>query len=157
MANSLSPELLAQLFSQESNDPFLTLVTLSHSSFAATVRLVNNSENIISRSNTFQAFPMKIVLPIDDGESAREVQIEFDNVAREIIKELREVTTPIDVKLELVLASIPDSVQMEIDDLKIGNISYDAYKVSAKLYMDDFLFSGLTSESYTPTNFPGIF
>lgn len=157
MANTLSPELLAQLFSQESNDPFLTLVTLSHPSFISIIRLVNNSQDIVSRGNTFSSFPMKIGLPVDDGESAREVEITFDNVSLAIISELRKVTTPIEVKLEMVLASIPDSVQMDFLELKIGNITYDANKISAKLYMDDFLYSGLTSETYSPNNFPGIF
>lgn len=157
MANSLSPELLAQLLNQESDDPFLTLITLTHPSFGQPVRYVNNTENIISRGDTFLAFPVKITLPVDDGESAREVSIEFDNVSLDLLDEIRQVTTPIDVKLEMVLASIPDDVQMSLEELKIGNVQYDSQKISARLFMDDFLSSGLTSESYTPTVFPGMF
>lgn len=157
MANSLSPELLAQLFSQESNDPFLTLVTLTHPSFAGPIYLVNNSENIISRGMEFLSFPMRISLPMDDGESNREVAIDFDNVSLEIIGELRKVTDYIDVSMEMVLASIPDEVQMELKELKIGNITYNPSKVSAKLFMDSFLYSALTSETYSPSNFPGLF
>lgn len=156
MANQLSPELLAQLFKQQSEDPFLILVTLTHDSFD-TIRLVNNTVDIVSNGETFMAFPMRITLPIDDGESNREVAIEFDNVGLDLMTELRSVTDYINVKLETVLASIPDAVQFSFDELKIQSISYNKNKISAKLFLDSFLNTEVTSEKYQPTNFPGLF
>jgi hypothetical protein len=156
MTAALSPELLAQLFTQESNDPFLTLITLTHESFS-TIRLVNNSVDIVSRGETFSAFPVKITLPVDDGESAREVRMEFDNVGLEILDEIRSVTTPIGVKLEMVLASIPDAVQIELGELAIHQINYNKSRISAVLIMDGFLNTEITSEKYVPSIYPGIF
>ena len=157
MANNLTPELLAQLYTQESNDPFLTLITLTHDSFAGPIRLVNNSEAIVSRGETFLAFPVKIQLPVDDGETGREVKIEFDNVALDLINEIRTVTTPISVTLEMVLASMPDAVQIELAELVLGNLNYNKTRISASLIMDGFLSTELTSEKYTPSAYPGIF
>jgi hypothetical protein len=157
MSNQLSPELLYQLFSQNSNDPYLTLLTLTHTSFSQPIRLVNNVDSITSRGNVFQAFPMKITLPMDDGETSREVAVEFDNVSLALVESIRTVTTPIEVKLEMVLASIPDAVQYSLEELKIGQIEYNSKIVRGKLYMDNFLATSLTSESYTPTSFSGIF
>lgn len=145
------------MFAQQSEDPFLVLLTLSHPSFPSSIYLVNNTENIVSNGNTFLAFPMKIVLPRDDGETTREVNIEFDNVSLELIDELRTVTDFIDVKLEMVLASDPDFVQMSIEELKIQSVSYNKSRVSARLFMDSFLNTELTSEKYSPTNYPGLF
>lgn len=157
MSNNLTPELLAQLYYQESEDVFLTLLTLSHPSFASDIRLVNNSEDIISRTNTYIAFPFKIRLPVDDGESGREVSIEFDNVSLEILDELRIVTTAINVKIEMVLASIPDEVQIGIEELKIQTVSYNKQTISARLFLDSFLTTELNSEIYSPTLYPGLF
>jgi hypothetical protein len=157
MANSLTPELLAQLYYQESEDVFLTLLTLTHPSFAGPIRLVNNSVDIISRGQTFTAFPFKLRLPVDDGESAREVSIEFDNVSLEILDELRTVTTSIEVKMEMVLASIPDEVQISIEELKIQTVNYNKQVISARLFLDSFLTTELNSEIYSPTLYPGIF
>ena len=156
MPNALSPSLISQLYRQESDVPFLSLVTLSHASFS-TIRLVNNSENITSNGFVFTAFPMRIVLPRDDGESAREISIDFDNVGLDLITPIRTVTSFIDVKLEMVLASSPDSVQISFDELKIQSISYNKSRISAKLFMDNFLTTEMTSEKYLPTSFPGIF
>lgn len=156
MANQLSNALLTEIFGQTSSDPYLMLVTLTHASFSP-VRLVNNTENIISRGDTYVAFPMNIRLPGDDGESLREVTIDFDNVSRELIDELRSVTTAIDVKIETVLASDPDQVQTSLEDLKMRGVTYDLSKVSAKLFMDNFLNTALSSEKYDPQRYPGIF
>lgn len=156
MSNQLSPALLAQLYAQESDVPFLMLVTLTHPSFT-TVRLVNNSEDIVSNGQTFTAFPMKIRLPADDGETTREVAIDFDNVSRDLIDELRTVTTPIDVKIEMILSSNPNDVQVTLDELKMRNVTYNKSVVSARLYLDSFLNVELTSEKYSPKLYPGLF
>lgn len=157
MANQLSPELIGQLFAQESNDPFLSLVTLSHETFDQPIYLVNNTKNITSRGNVFQAFPMTIRFPVDDGESARDFQIEFDNVSLELIQAIRSVTTQIGVTVELILASIPDVVQMSQEDLFIATMSYNKTKITARIVLDTFLNVALTSESYTPVSYPGMF
>lgn len=157
MANQLSNELLAQLFAQNSDDPFLTLVTLSHETFDTNIYLVNNTVNITSRGQEYQAFPMKIKFPVDDGETTREFAMEFDNVSLELIEEIRSVTTAIGVKVELILASLPNVVQMSQEDLVITSLNYTAKRISAKVTLDSFLSVALTSEAYGPTNFPGVF
>lgn len=157
MSNTLSPQLLDQIFAQNSDDPFLSLVTLTHDTFASPIRLVNNTKNITSRGNVYQAFPMKVRLPVDDGESARDFTIEFDNASLELIEEIRTVTSQIGIKLEMILASLPNVVQMEQADLKIVSLNYTATKITARVVLDSFLNVELTSEKYNPSNFPGIF
>lgn len=156
MANTLSPQVLAQLFAQESNDPFLTLLTLTHPSLS-TIYLVNNTQNIISRGNTFLAFPFNITLPMDDGETQKELSLELDNVSLALVESIRTVIDPINVKLEMILASLPDAVQYEMDELKIQSLSYNRNRISAKLILDDFLNVEIPGEKYDPTTFPGLF
>lgn len=155
MSNDISAELKAQLFAQESTDPFLTLVTLSNPGFIA--RLVNNSSDIMSNGFLFTAFPMKIRLPNDDGETIRDFQIEFDNASLGLIEQLRTVTTEIGVKIELILASMPDVVQITHEDLIVRSINYTGQRITARIALDNFLSSAMTSERYTPSNFPGMF
>lgn len=157
MANQLSNQLLAQLFVQDSQDPFLLLFTITHPNFAAPIRLVNNGEQIISRGNTFLPFPIRVTLPTDDGETEKQVKLEMDNIGLEFIDELRSITTPATVLLEMILASIPNDVQMDIPDLKLGNISYNRSIISGTLFIDNFLNAELSAERYTPKNYPGLF
>lgn len=157
--NTLSAQMLAQLYAQESNDPFLVLVTLSHPSFASPIRLVRNSENITSRGNVYSAYPFSITLPADDGERIKEVNIEFDNVSLLLVDEFRSITgdESIAVKVELILASIADDVQYGIEELRVNSIQYDRNRIRASLRLDDFLNTEMPGERYTPTNFRGLY
>ncbi len=157
MPANLTQTLIAEMFKQESGQAFLTLVTLSHPTWAESVRLVNNSSDVISRGQVFIAFPFTIVLPPDDGESTREAQLVLDNTTLEIITRLRAVTDEVGVKLEMVLSNLPNDIQMSIEDLVIRNITYNVNKITARLTMDNFLQTELTSEKYTPSRFYGIF
>lgn len=156
---SLTPELIAQLFAQDSGDPFLTLLTLNHPSYVEPIRLVNNTEAIVSRGNTFQPFSFNFTLPKDDGETIKEITIDFDNVSLELIQIIRSTvgSSNITVKLEMILASLPNVVQSEIEELEILSVNYNRFIVSCKLGLGDFLNVQLTSEKYTPKNFRGLF
>lgn len=156
MANSLSPELLQQMYAQESGDPFLALLTLTHSNFS-TIRLVNNGVKIVSRGHTFDPYDFSLTLPPDDGDTAKTAQIEIDNTTLEFIDEIRSSTTPISVKIELILASIPDAVQYELPDMKINTVTYSTKTITATLSLDGFLQAAMNAEKYTPSNYPGLF
>lgn len=157
MSNELSNALKAQLFANESTDPFLQLVTLDHESFTTPIYLVDNSEEIISNGKTYSPFPMKIILPQDDSEAEKQVRISFDNVSRFLVDELRSITTPINIKIEMVLASNPNLIEIVLDDLQLRNITMTLQQIEGILVLDDFLRTELSSEKYTPSNFPGLF
>lgn len=155
---TLSNNAIGQLFAQSSDDPFLTLFTLDHPDWASPIYFVNNTESIVSNGNTFESFPVNITLPTDDGEAVKSSKITFDNVSRELVEQIRSTTdNSISVKLEMVLASAPDNVEIEIGEMKIVTIQYTAMKISATLTMDDFLNTEITGEKYTPSVYPGLF
>lgn len=132
-------------------------MTLSHPSFADDIRLVNNTIDITSRSEVYMSFPIKIQLPVDDGESNREVTLEIDNVSLFLVNSIRSVVDPISVKIEMILASLPDAVQISLQDLQIRSLTYNQSRISATITMDDFLNTEMTSERYSASLFPGIF
>lgn len=103
------------------------------------------------------AFPMKIRLPADDGQSAREFQLDFDNSSLLLVRALRSVTEPIPCKLEMILASMPDIVQMSVEDLLVRSVTYTETQVTARIVLDNFLTVAMTSERYTPSLYPGMF
>ena len=70
---------------------------------------------------------------------------------------MRSVTGNIGVKFELILTSTPDVVQMSYEDLLIKSINYNAKTIAAKISMDSFLVTEMTSEKYTPSLYKGLF
>lgn len=153
--NDITNELNEQLLSQESGDPFLTLLTLQNGT--TVIRLVSNSSDIVSNGETFTAIPMKLTLPTDDGETARSFKIVIDNIMLDLIVLLRTVVGGVTAKVDMILASTPDVIQMSYENLALSAITYDKTSITATFSLDNFLQIAMTSEQYTPSNFPGIF
>lgn len=145
-----------QLLDQYSDDPCLVLLTLSHLKWE-TIRLVNNLEKITSRGQEFQPLAFQITLPGDDGESVPTVGITLDNVDLGLMREFRMITDSPSIKLELIFASFPDVVEMEVNDLKLDNVTYDSGQIKGTLTFDNLLNTKIPSDTYTPKDFPGMF
>ena len=153
--SNISDNAFHQMTTAVNTDPLLFLIRLFEST--ETIYLVNNTENITSNGQEYQAFPVKPTLAPDDGESQSQVQIEFDNVSLELLEEIRSTTTPIPCEIDLVLASNPDYAEISLRDLLIRNVTYDAQTIKGTLTSDDFLNSRFPADLYTPNKFPGMF
>lgn len=157
MPTQIPQSLIQQLMRPETSDVVISLLTLDHPAWAAPIRIANNSSDIVSRGNVYTAFPFNLVLPADDGETTREANIVLDNTSLEIIGFFRSVIDEIPAKIEVIMARLPDEVQMDIPDLVVRNITYNKNRITAILSLDSFLNTELTSEKYTPAKFPGLF
>ncbi len=153
----LSTKLKKEIFSEVSADPFLLLIRLNHESWEDKIYIVNNNEPIISQGKEYIPFPVNVKLPPDDENSERSIEITFDNVGLDYIAKFRSVSTPIKAEMEMILASEPDEVQVDIGQMVVMDINYNQSTIQARLLMDDFLNSELYSERYTPINFRGLF
>lgn len=155
MSRTISTTLFNQITNQINDDPLLLIIRVFDA--PNTVYLVNNTEDITSNGQVYQSFPVKVTLADDDGDSQAQVQVEFDNVSLELLEEIRTITTPIPCEIDLILASAPDSVEIALRDLLIRDVTYDASTIKGTLTADDFLNSRFPADTYTPTDYPGIF
>src|SRR5579885_2175455 len=74
---------------QETGEVFLLLLTLDHDELAAPIRVVNNTVDIVSRGNTYIAYPFQLELPAEDADQISSVRLSIDNVDRTIVQSLR--------------------------------------------------------------------
>jgi Domain of unknown function (DUF1833) len=158
MPRDLSANALKEIFSQQSSDPFLFLFTFTHPDYPGQFfRFVNNLVDITSRGDVYSAMAIKITLPVEDGNSIPTVMLEMDNVGLEILSEMRKVTSPFTVLVELILASDPSYIEMSVPDMLLTKLTYDASRLTGTLTSDNFLNQKLPSGIYSPNFFPGIF
>lgn len=152
-----SVNFIDAVLNQNTDQVFLFLVTLDHEDLSAPIRVVNNVENISSRGYVYTAFPFDLILPQDDGDTLPQVIISLSNVDLSLVDEIRSLTGSLDVTLEIILASSPDTVEMSIDGMKTISIQYDAQKIEATCQVEDTLNLVFPNETYLPFNFPGLF
>lgn len=155
MSRSLSTTAKQAIFSQETTEVFLMLVTLEHADIT-TVRVVNNWENITSNSNTFVGYPFEFRIPSEDGESLSTVDLVITNVDKLLVDEVRSISTPIDVTLQIVLASDPDTVEASFS-MKMRQVEYDANLLKGTCNFEDLLNEPYPAGIYSPIDYPGLF
>lgn len=145
MSRTLSSTAISSTQSTESGEVWLILMIIDHASLTTPLYLVNNTEDVIvpaylgDPEQTYTAYPFDVTFGQDTGETLPAVLLAFDNVDQLLIDTIRTISDSPDITIKLVLASQPEIVEIEISDLKLREIKYDAYTINGTLYADDIL------------------
>ncbi|MCX8003361.1 MAG: DUF1833 domain-containing protein [Burkholderiaceae bacterium] len=157
MPGALSLAARQAVTAQQTDQVFLVLLTIDPGPAAAPVRLVNDAADLVSRGQTFLAFPFEIELPGDDAERLRRVRLRIDNVHRSLVALLRGLAAPPRVTLEVVRAAEPDVVEAGPFDLAFVSAQYDARVIEIELGPEDILNARFPAGDYSPADYPGLF
>lgn len=157
MSRPISAAAMEAIMAQTTSEAFILLLTFVHSPTLETYRCCLNTEDITSNGNVFTATYFEITLPEDSDRAPQGCQITVDNVDRRLVNMLRTITKPLDVTVQLVLASQPNVVEMEITDLVLREAKWDVYKISGMLASEDPLNQVFPGHLYDQKSFPGIF
>jgi len=155
---SLSSVAIQSAQALETGEAWLLLLTINHSDLGSPFYLVNNTEQIVSNSIIYLAYPFQITLSPDDGEHLPKVGLSIDNVDRALVETIRSISESPEVTIQLVLSSQPDTVELEITDLVLREVEYDSFQISATLYADDLLNSRYPTDNTTlAAGYKGLF
>lgn len=155
---SLDSNAIQSAQSRTTDEAWLLLMEIDHDDLDDPFYLVNNSESITSNFQEYLAYPFQVVLSPDDGESLPKVQLTIDNVDRALIETIRSISDSPTVTIKLILSGYPDDVQMEISDLVLREVEYDAFTITGTLYADDILNSRYPRDTITlAAGYRGLF
>jgi hypothetical protein len=164
---TLSLNFRQALFAQESGEVVIFLLTITHPqlpdpillSTDPTSRLTTDplTYGTVSRGNTFLYAGIDISLPNEQDRSAPACQLVISNVNNEIIPLARSVQTPASVKIEAVLLSDLDTVEMSFPALDMSNLTYDAASLTFDLTMDALATEPFPAGNFDPASFPALF
>lgn len=148
---------LRSAFESETDEVWLALLTISHSTLEQPIRVVNNTVDVTSNGETFQAFAFDLLLPDDEQDSPAIARLEIDNVSLEIIQSVRLMNTPASVLIQIIRHSLPDTIEVSLPDFSLRNVSWDAQTVTGDLVLEDFVQEPYPAGTFTPAGFPGAF
>ena len=155
MARTFSTPAIKAMMDANTDKVFVLLVTFWHGS--EIYRCCLNTEDVISRGQQFVPTYFQIRLPEVSDAAPQGCEIQIDNVDNRMVDMLRRVVTPVQVKLELVLADSPDVVEVTVDDLVLREATWNAQTISGRLMVEDMLNAGFPGNLYEARTFPGIF
>lgn len=157
MARSVSNAFKIAVFSQQTDEVFAVLLTITHEDLPSPLRFTTDSVDTVSRGNTYLAYPFMISLPNDSPDTPPQVQLTIDNIDRTIVAAIRELATTPYVTMEVVKVSDADVVEASFRDFRMSKITYDALTVVSTLGIEGFTAEPYPAGSFNPGNFPGLF
>ena len=141
----------------ETEEVFLTLLEITHPDMPDVIRFVDNTLPIESNNNFYDPYPFRITLPEDRQGILPEVKLTIDNVDQRLITSIRGFSNPPLVTVKIILASAPDQIEMQLDNLKLRNVRFDAFTITGSLALDSPLSRKFPSGTYNPKQYPAIF
>ncbi|KTR07331.1 hypothetical protein NS365_04545 [Aureimonas ureilytica] len=155
------------MFGQQTGEVPVVLLTISHPMLSAPIRLSGDptarlSEQPLrygtaSRGALYDFLPFAISLPDDVSERAPVAQIVLDNVDRTLVSMVRSIPTPSTVRIEIVLASSPDAVEIDFPAFQVQGVTFDASSMTLQLGLDDLTDKPFPAGNFDPSGFPGLF
>jgi hypothetical protein len=174
--STLSPAAIKAMFSAESEEILITLLTIKADAaigLPQDVRLADNFTQrlstpegldpgdvyygVISNGLEYPFVPLEITLPNDDDSAAPRCTITIQDVTRLLIPTIRELRGAPTAELRLVLNSSTDITEASFIGFKLTNISYNATTVTAELNMPSLDVEPFPTHCFTPAFFPGLF
>ncbi|MBB3523076.1 DUF1833 family protein [Rhizobium sp. BK456] len=167
MARNLSPGFIAALYSQESDEVIICLLTVTHDDLEEPIYLSSDATTRLSddplvygtesRGEQYIFLPFDFTLPDDRGDSPPRVQLTMDNIDRSLVTILRSFQTPPSIMLEIILASDPDAVEITMPLLQMSDATIEDHTISVTLVADGLINEPHPAGQFTPGAFPGLF
>ena len=164
----ISDNLRQAAYSQETDVAVIILLTLTTPELPDVVRVcstpVEKFEDlgpdvygVTSNGERYLFLPFEINLPQDDKTGAVSAKLTIDNVNRQIVQYARQTRKPISVDIKCILSNALDVIELEYDEFKLTNVSYDGFTVSGDLSIDYLGLEPFPCGRFTPSGFPGLF
>jgi hypothetical protein len=153
-----SAGLATEIHATSSGDPPIVLMEIAHPSLVSPVRIVNDTQSIVSNGNTYVALAFSVTLPDEQEGKLPKAQIAIDNIGRELMQWLDTSNggAGASVRFMQVRRSVPDTIEYEIT-LELSSIRATSKIVSGELGFESFLDRPAVAVRYDPQSAPGLF
>lgn len=147
----------AELLAREADSPVVAAVTLQHDKWGEPIRLVKDTQALVSRGWTFAPawFDLQIV---GDGDEPPRATLSIPNVDQ-VIGEMVQLLDgdPAEVTLEAISLAYPDEPLYRAARLELRGINISAVIVSGSLSLRDYGTEKFGKIRVTPRLFPALF
>lgn len=137
-------------------DAPLYLLRITHADLPSPRFLVNDREGVISNGDIHDAFGFEVQPPSIYHDAPPQAQLSIDNVSREIAQELRTISSPPTVRLQVVRRATPDTVEVEWDGLRLINITVESLKITGDLLFENLVQEPYPGRTFSPAEYPGL-
>jgi len=111
----------------------------------------------ISNGSTYFFYPISITLPGDSDEGPSGMQMEIDNIGRDLVTIIRSLTSPPTIKVDIVLNTDVDTVLGSWPEFLLVNVKINANTIHGELMLETLIYEPYPAAVFNPSEFPGCF
>jgi hypothetical protein len=163
----VSDAFRSALYAQETDEVPICLLTVTHESLDEPIYISSDPTTRLSddplvygtesRGEQYIFLPFEFTLPDDKSDTAPRVQLTIDNIDHTLVALLRTFATPPSVKLEIIMASDPETVEITVPVLQMSDATIEHHTISNTLVADPLINEPHPAGQFTPGAFPGLF
>lgn len=158
MARNYTPQYKSTLSRVSGEEAPLFLLEINHPSLDVPVRVINDTQDLVSNGNTYIACPFRCVLPDDFEGQLPKARLAVDNVGRDLMHwvETSGGGAGSTVNLTQVMRSRPDTIEWSIS-MNLYNVQATMQEITAELGYENLFAKPAIKMQYRPDNSPGVF
>ena len=157
MSRTLSSGTLEALLAPQTEQLFFVIVEIDHTDLGSPLRIVNNTEAVVSNGDTYQPLAFKFTPPVEADGTIKSAAIVIDNVDRQLVEAMRTILTAADVTASLIRGATPNVIEAGPWAFKGREASFTSKHVSLSLVPDNPMRRTVSIVSYKNINFPGLY
>lgn len=144
--------------SSVSGDAPLDLLVITHPQLLVPLRIVNDTQDLVSGGNTFVALAFRSSLPDDIERQLPRAKLAVDNVGREMVQWLdaSKGGRGSQVRVMQVMRDTPDVIEFDMT-MDMLNVRQTPLEITAELGFQNTLSVAAMPFVYRPDNTPGLF
>lgn len=164
---SLSLNARDAIFSQNSGEVIIFLLTIEHETLDDPIRLSTDQTErattnpltykTVSRGNDYLYAGVGITIPEEQDKSPPSCKLVIQNVTRDLVPLARSISTPATCTIEAVLLSDLDTVEISFPSMDMTNLTYDASTLTFDLTIDSLATEPYPAGTFSPASFGGLF
>lgn len=157
MPKEYSAQYKSTLAEVNATEAPLILLEISHPQLTQPVRVVNDTQDLLSNGNTYVGFPFRCVLPDDFENQLPKARLAIDNVSRDLMYWIETTGggQGSTATFKQVMRSNPDLIEWSIQ-MSLFNVNVTMQEISAELGFENLFGKPAISLRYTPTTSPGL-
>lgn len=160
----LSETFVASLLARESGVVVLMLLDIEHEDLETPIRIVNNTEDVVSSGNLYTAVGFEVRLPDDRDGTPRGAKIQIDNTTQWLTPTVRtlfgEFLVTIRIAIPTDAESVPpeyDGIEIEYLPMQLTSLRMNETTVEASLSYENLVNDPWPPDTFNPTHFPTLF
>lgn len=148
---------LQAMMAEHTDVVFLHALTIDHPLLEdGPLRFVDNPEPVERSAGTFEPAYFNLTLPADDEERLPQVRLVIDNVARELMAEIRKAATSPTCTLEVIASTDWEVAQYGPLDFTFKSVEYDVMEIQITMGFHEILNRNYPALFFLPHNAPGL-